>query len=335
MSSQHVELEGLLLGLNYINNHWITLMEKRDRMLEASSVVQSDRMTLKIQGDCSTVIYQLSGKAAPRKLEAPMNEARRLLSQILSRDNSIELRYSLVPRHENCVCDRLCSNLMKVVASKAWNKCIDDIEEVCRNHNADPSRKSHSSVLVRGILNSHLDPSSSVIKYSLRLPLYGKLAGIAMNFDDYDALIHIGEQLERELQRWFAQEGTAKAVKSRSVEYQVKGWRGLGNRKKVTFLEHKHRMLLRCDDEMDHGHSELSCDELRSLCCSEEEWDQSTPQQWKDVLNAWFRETISHGGNDASPLWVRNGTSNQNHRNQGIQDKTKALYRIYASSIVE
>lgn len=311
MSSQHVELEGLLLGLNYINEHWIELMEKRERMLEASYFGEADQLTLKIQGDCKTVIDQLTGKAVPRKLEAGMNQVQNVLDQLLSRGDSIVLGYNLVPRHENHVCDCLCSNLINIVVSKAWSECIDDLEKVQQDDSYGPSRQDHYlSRPVSRILSSHLDSCSSVIKYSLRYPLFEKLAIIALDSKDYESLITIGERLNEEVQRWCRQKATLTAVKKRSAVYQVEGWKGLRNSKKTRFLEHKHRILFQTHSTVDHGHPVLSYDELRSLGYCEEEWERDIPKQLMDLLSTWFRETMKRGGKDASPFWVHDGRSN-------------------------
>jgi hypothetical protein len=311
MSSQHVELEGLLLGLKYINENWVELMEKRLRILDTdtSCDIQADQITLMIQGDCKTVIDQLSGKAVPRKLEARLNKARNLLCQLLSRGGSIILAYNLVPRCENCVCDSLCSNLMNIVACKAWNDCLDDVAKVRRRDSVGASRKddSFTDTPLSSILTSHLDPVNSVIKYSLRVPLYDKLATIARNCEDFDSLTTIGEWMEDDVERWRSQESASKAGKKRSIAYQVRGWRGLGNSKKAVFLERKHRIPLRSDGETEHGYSVLGYDELRSLGCREEEWEQSIPKQWRDVLSTWFSETMKHGGKDTAPFWVKDG----------------------------
>jgi hypothetical protein len=311
MSSQRVEFEGLLVGLKYINEHWVELMEeKRKRLLESSyCVVQDDQLTLKIQGDCKTVIDQLSGKAYPRKLELQLNQARDLLGQLVSRRDVMILEYDLLPRHENCVCDCLCSNLINIMTSKAWNDCMDDLEKVQRHHDHDSlglSCKDHSSKpAINNILISHLDPVSSMIKYSLRLHLYEQLATIATRCQDYDVLIMIGERLQEEVQRKHSRKGTWKVVKKRSVLYQIKGWRGLGNTKKAMFLEHKHRMLLQSNVEiMDNGYSILHIDDFRSLGYSQEEWEESIPKQWRDVLSIWFSEAMKHGGKDISSFWV-------------------------------
>jgi ribonuclease HI len=302
MTSQQAEYEGLLLGLRYLYDHWPDLMCK---MTNNSSHDKRDvGVTLKIQGDCKTVIDQISGKAVPRKLQSHWNEAKSVLNQIVSREESLMLDVCLIPRRENGVCDNLCTNLMNIMTSKVWNDCISNLESV--NREAVETRMRPTSGAVNTILTLYLNAASSVIRYSLRACLYAKLAILAEQCNDHKGMIQVGERLWEEANLIEPNTIQSFPLKVLGVKSQINGWRGIGDHKKATFLERKHRVLFRAHSETESLRPSNDYEFLRSLGHAKEEWNGNVPLRWIEVLNKWFCESSATSDMDTPIVWVDN-----------------------------
>jgi hypothetical protein len=288
MSSQHTEYEGLLLGLKYINDNRCILTANDNQTVE-----------LTIQGDCKTVIDQLSGKAVPRKLEALHSQASCLIRTISSNEGlPVTISYRHISRNDNLVSDNLCRNLMDVMAIQRWKRVareIDTAKTVKRSLS-----KQHTST-VKDILEKNLDPSTSNIRYSMRPPLYDKLAAFAFDTEDYETPIAIGEQLVEEVKRFHPMEHTVATdnqayasrneLTRRGLCYQIQGWKGLGKMRKAEFLERKHRHLL------SSGSPVHTIDTTKTMQVEPKpEWDSRIPTKWKDILQRWFDVVMTEFG---------------------------------------
>lgn len=202
--SAHAEYEGLILGLEWLcqacsrtatgNTHF------EDKMFEPSlvdfiskSMSQQNRhdddchrgstrsiitssWKLLIQGDCKTVIDQMSGRSYPRKLRSLQQQAKSLLTksifnlrQLFSSSSSKPTRqqkdddgddeikkdndyvFRLIPRLENCLCDNICNNYISLLISDQWTRCCRELYDCSKmvdsattiyNKNNDESNKN-------------------------------------------------------------------------------------------------------------------------------------------------------------------------------------------------
>lgn len=212
----HVEYEGLLFGLDWLDRQW-------------------DDEQLIVRGDCKAIIDQLSGQAVPHKLLSKHEAAMELLGRI---GEQATVAYEHVLRKENTVCDSVC-------------ECVMNIEEqqqvsMFRNKMAslqDSARNSapHSTLtdLVRRLVSSE----RSLVRFSWRPTLYKEAACVAERIGDAVALGHIGEQLVREAKLWPTCEAM-KSMKANGILLQIRGLHMLNRHKEAKRLLRRHRYLL-------------------------------------------------------------------------------------------
>ncbi|KAG7339258.1 reverse transcriptase-like protein [Nitzschia inconspicua] len=366
MTSQHAEYEGLLLGLRHVNDQWqkwVNCDQQKELQIqnhhqvayatssnkekqEQDSIGTKSKchklIVLRIQGDCKTVIDQLSGKAVPRRLERLWKEAQDQLERIQQQqqqeeshtdDFSLVMEYELLPRNENKICDNVCNNLMSVMSNNVWKECIATLErtnfEGVVETNAIP--RYNRNVIDR-LWTTYLDPSDSIIRYSLRPPLYIKLATLATEHNRHESLIRLGETLWNEARLCcphknnpsFARNKSSLpyndiALRRFSVECQIDGWRGLGNQKMVSSLQRKHRRLLSVEAvdavvTVTPSHA-WDYETLRRHGEIQEDWEDGIPQEWRAMLHQWFQlarttnvvvlDTRHHHNNNKDPLHRR------------------------------
>ena len=285
-SSQYAEYEGLLLGLKKFSEMNMTTLllffeDDGDDDGDSSSL---QKLEILIQGDCKTVIDQLSGKSTPRKLESLHQQARSLIDQIIfncEREGTIitNVVYQHYARNENYVCDNICNNMINAITSKSWKDCINQLID---------ERSNESSGFVQDLLSTYLNPSTSKIKYSLRPPLYEKLADISLEIGDYHSLVEIGERLWEEVATYHPRQQLISSIQRYCIELQIKGWKGLGKEKKVTYLERRYRFLL--SSSTPPRPSAMNLDSLYHLGIAKEEWDIRISKTWMDPLSRWFTE---------------------------------------------
>jgi ribonuclease HI len=324
MTSQHAEYEGLLMGLQWLRDMYPRLV---DNDFNCGGPYHLDVL---IEGDCKTVLDQMSGKSSPRKLEFLYRRALALLHEISDKHqtafdrfgkrppNCFTVNFQHIPRTQNSVCDNLCNNLMTVVASKAWDECIYQLENASRNSSMKTNRID-SSLRMGNLLATYLDPATSRIKYSLRPPLYETMAVVANKMKDYESLLAIGQRLvEEECNNHRPQErGRFSMQKQRGVGYQIQGWRGLGQERKSRLLERKHRVALayRADgaenEPFFHRNESVDIESLRFQGDIEASWDKNIPSSWLNLLSEWFvrarQERDAWCGkkfDESSMLWI-------------------------------
>jgi ribonuclease HI len=252
MTSAHAEYEGLLLGL--------------ESLLSTTHLV-SRPTRLRIQGDCKTVLDQLSGKSTSRKLQHLHTKSQSLLQQLALFE---EVEYQHIPRTANVLSDNLCGNLMTVASNTIIQQCLWDIER--------------KEVPLLETLRKHIGS----IKYSIRPLLYEHFWNEALNRKEYFTMVEIGKLLVIESSRTKGEKYILKGV-----VYQLQGLRGMGHEHEAAALERKHRVLLsraKAEDFNDIKRQDIP--ELFLLSNTEPSWDMtSISQEWTPLLNQWWNET--------------------------------------------
>ncbi|KAG7350416.1 reverse transcriptase-like protein [Nitzschia inconspicua] len=370
MTSQHAEYEGLLLGLRHVNDQWqkwvncngnqqnehqiqnhhhqvayttTSSSNNREQQQGHDSIETKSKchqlIILRIQGDCKTVIDQLSGKSVPRKLERLWKEAQDQIERIQQQqeshtDDSLVMEYKLLPRNENKICDNVCNNLMSIMSNNVWTECITTLEntnfegivETNTNTNTIPRDDRN---LIDQFWTTYLDPSNSIIRYSLRPLLYIKLATLATEHNHHESLIQLGETLWNEARMYCPHKNGPSidrnesslpyniALRKFSIECQINGWMGLGNQKMVSSLQRKHRRLLSMEvvdavgTVVTPSHA-WDYETLRRHGEIKEDWEDGIPQEWREMLHQWFQlarttnvvvlDTKHNNNNNKDPL---------------------------------
>ncbi len=322
-TSQHAEYEGLLMGLEWLVDFFSC--QKNEKL------GQTERCVLTIEGDCKTVIDQLTGKSNPRKLEELHGRAQDLMNE-LKAVHPLQAEIRHIPRDENSISDGLCNNLMSILDSKTWIESIEELEQVA---NGDEDSLSSQESLA-----TIFETAAKTTKFSLRPYLYDVVANLAMETKNHELLVNIGERMVEEEKslagknnKSNALEKSATSIRKRGVIYQIQGWKKMEKPKKMKFLQRKHRVLLndydvdRNDDDdesrteffswiqdmrFDTGDPNSSIHQkLVNLGhITEGEWDESIVHDWKVLLDKWFdlarnQEAKAEPEEDTfSPLWI-------------------------------
>ena len=291
-TSQHAEYEGLLMGLEWL----VELISCQNEMKSYIPAVGSggdDRnrgnpvgaMLLTIEGDCKTVIDQLSGKSKSRKLETLHRRAEELLEElgnmgtdatttvinsISNANEGFRAEFRHIPRSQNSISDGLCNNYMSILDAKSWIGSIYELEETTNNQILEEGISSNYQTQPLS-LSTVFETTARTTKFSLRLPLYEMVAKLAVETENHQLLINIGERVIEEESSLEGVQGyensnssapkvsrrTATSIRKAGVGYQIRGWEGLGKAKKIKFLQRKHRVLLSNDDGNNYIISDL------------------------------------------------------------------------------
>jgi ribonuclease HI len=261
MTSGHAEYEGLLLGLE-----WLSTKTKD------SSPTTNEKDHLIIQGDCKTVIDQLSGTSISRKLQTKHKQAELHLNEISRNFDKIVFQH--IPRNQNSICDNLCANTITAAASSSWKSCLTELENMDRP--------------LMDIFVRYCKSNSSWIRNSIRPALYSKLFQIAQEQHEYNAMVVIGELLFTESQQYSKDKSSI--LKAQGIKYQLSGLRGLGQERKASALERKYRILLksllRAEDPI---HVPIWTD-IRSTAETMASWDEAIPKEWNPLLSEWWAQ---------------------------------------------
>lgn len=307
MSSAHSEYEGLLLGLNWLCEQTPSRLFEQNE--DANSSSGSNNILL-IQGDCKTVVDQLSGDSLSRKLQVLHRQALERIDHLQGIFDTIEFQH--IPRSENSICDNLCSNLLNAVASTSWKNCLIELEAIRGSTRDGPTERgsagtkrkgvSKNNSLLLDILTHYLGSESSKIKDSLRPPLYSKFAKTAEEVGDYSTLIQVGELLESE-SRWHSHPSSLKGL---GVLHQINGWKGVGKERKAVSLERKHRFLLNSGVSMKATMSHEALESLKTIPVA---WDESVPKNWSPLLDEWWGKTKEKTSwDEGTSVWVDSQT---------------------------
>jgi ribonuclease HI len=186
--SGQAEYEGLMLGLAMMSE-WVG--SSRDTELVHRKPVELD--TLRIQGDCKTVIEQIRGRSRPRKLEAYWAQATSLLSCINKHCNSTDMSPAFVaehiPRQSNTLCDAVASQIVVrqhgANARELWN-----VVESYPRLDDTPTAP---------ILTELLRDVKRLIPSWLRPTFYVRLADAAWSAEAYSDVASAGQLLEKEV----------------------------------------------------------------------------------------------------------------------------------------
>lgn len=264
MTSAHAEYGGLLLGLE-----WISENPALVQLPSSSDMHQS----LVIQGDCKTVIDQLSGKSTSRKLEKEHEHALRLFSKILPHFGTIDFVH--IPRSRNALCDNLCSNTMLSLESFAYQQCCNELDGASLNIDSLTSLES--------TFQQHIKSDTSLIRHSLRPFLLATMLRLAEESKDYKSMTKIGQYIFDEAKQFTIEKDAEKHWRANGVANQITGLRGMGQEKKAAALERKHRVLL-----SSHGKNGMknfaSLAEKPTLA-----WDSTIDQFWNPLLEDWSK----------------------------------------------
>ena len=352
-TSQHAEYEGLLMGLEWLVEFIASQHREEDADDSSNKSPRKqprEKIVLMIEGDCKTVIDQLNGKSNPRKLEDLHHRAEGFLDELQAmtligsdsdgnENHSFHTEICHIPRSQNSVSDSLCNNWMSILGAKSWLENIRELERV-QNDILQPKNVSSLDPAPLTLLET-FDRMIQSTKFSLRLPLYEIVAKLALETENYELLIQIGEELLDEESSLKGPDNldavatipgiTATAIRTAGVGYQIKGWEGLGKPKKIKFLQRKHRVLfsknaLDYEDyiqtvgktrqfvpptEEEDQALELSIhQQLEQLGdVTHGEWDSVSPDLWKPILDQWFvaarYESFKELEEDSfAPIWV-------------------------------
>lgn len=333
-TSQHVEYEGVILGLEWLcqdeNRHlvdqtvtWMTKSWQEESGVESSSQLSPADLipfSIVIEGDCRTVVDQLSGRSVPRKLQELHQRAASLVATVGERlvdfkCREIDICYNHIPRKHNIICDRLCNYLMDSMTLHAYKTCVDDIQSLEASIGVDRSdRRTTMSSLssASAILVEHLDPTRSMVPHSLRLPLYQRLAFVAKELQDYELLLVLGRRMCHEAKRIVIPSENplqSNLAYQRGMHCQIAALQGMGQAKDANRLQHKHRVLLR--KEMSDPGPSSTADWIQQEdepMVMTESWDDAMPSDWLHLLDPWMSEASRRIGSseddDPWPLWT-------------------------------
>lgn len=216
MTSADAEFEGLLLGLRYLCDHQ-----------ELSNISDDDTLLLLVQGDCKTVIDQMSGDSQPRKLKAKYETAMGLCSQL----NFGNVQFEHIMRDSNTLCDSICAHVMDIAVERE----VSDM------------KASTESQSVVDILAHYYGDDNSIIPFSQRLCLYNEMLFRARETRDGLGLQQLGSQLEQDAKLWPTSSDVPPCKQSLSIlasRIQIEGYELLGNKKELSKSRRKHRFVL-------------------------------------------------------------------------------------------
>ena len=152
--------------------------------------------------------------------------------------------------------------------------------------------------------------SSSIIKYSIRPPLYLKFANLARATNDFSMLVGIGESLASE-SKYHATKSASSAFQRHGILFQIEAWRGLGQEKKAMALERKHRVIL-SSKRTKTPPPPTKPTTMMMMEGAEEvpAWNASICQEWTPLLKQWWistsEKTTSSWQQSSATLWVPN-----------------------------
>ena len=360
ITSQHAEYEGLLLGLEWLvkffsSPNWNEEQISTENLtaIDIDHGIDSDAFTMQqqrhqvlisIEGDCKTVIDQLSGISIPRKLEPLYQRAQSLLDQLTSnnygaiittRMNSgkakkkcetgpesnaqtntvvlFETEYCHIPRSQNPISDSLCNNLMNIIAAKSWKDNIQQLEEAEKDaigHELSPSCASTTTTLRS--LSNIIEAAIKTTKYSLRPHLYEMVANLADMTKDYKLLVDIGERLVEEGSFNTKSNNNSRGRESsiRSISSKKKGIdyliRGMrGLGKEKSAKFLERKHRILLSRDVGNEDTNKGIGMLRCLGdITEGDWDKVTPDVWRLMVEKWFVSARYEAEDDLLPLWV-------------------------------
>ncbi|KAL3937602.1 MAG: hypothetical protein SGBAC_007327 [Bacillariaceae sp.] len=270
MSSAHAEYEGLLLGLEWLAKHSQSVLSSAD--LHVSPAIPNHRQKLVIQGDCKTVIDQLAGKSMSRKLQKQHDRAMKILNECSRYFDTIDFEH--IPRKDNFLSDRLCSNTMLAVESFHYRRCCSELDDALLDSDKQSPQKSS--------FQRYISSNTSLIRNSLRPFLLSKMLKLAEEQKDYQTMIKIGEYSFMDSKHFTTVPEEETLWRANGVSNQVNGLRGMRKEKKATALERRYRILLK-------SHKSIPLlSQIQTAANPVMQWDYSTIEEaWLPLLNDW------------------------------------------------
>jgi ribonuclease HI len=258
MTSAHSEYEGLLLGLEWLVKGggatlWdnSTLIHSLQYGEAVSLPPKIHQCVLVIQGDCRTVIDQLSGRSAPRKLRPLYDKSQDLIQKLLQLKKEAllisRIEYQHIPRHENIVCDGICCALKAIITRNSETALSQALRIVSIMENKEATGDA-SQFRIRSIISQHLAPSTSFIRFSVRPPFYKTMAALAERHGEWETLVEIGLSMTTDARQIWPMLGKLSSPRSEfealGVMFQIRGLESMNRVKQASALRRKHRSLL-------------------------------------------------------------------------------------------
>mmetsp|Transcript_37354 Transcript_37354/g.90787 ORF Transcript_37354/g.90787 Transcript_37354/m.90787 type:complete len:1040 (-) Transcript_37354:27-3146(-) len=297
-TSQHTEYEGIILALEWLCEH-----SNREFLIEALPTYlrnQSDsegerRVSIEIEGDCKTVIDQLSGRSVPRKLQVLHQQATSLVETIKERFRSdgfhFDFDYRHIPRSQNVLCDHLCSTLAEAMVLQTYRACVGDLEAVERAVTSEEFVSEGKGLPnLDHILRHYLDQYKSIIPYSKRLHLYHRIASLARKLEDFEQLEKVGRRLCDESKCLIPDSINKQNLNhafQQGVRYQLEALEGMEREKEYARMKHKYRVLL--ETEMGDSMTEASIEDDTQFSKDL----KALPAEWETIVKLWKEDATT------------------------------------------
>jgi ribonuclease HI len=260
MTSAHSEYEGLLLGLEWLVERGGVTLWDNSALVQAlqygealSLPTKAHHCVLVIQGDCRTVIDQLSGRSAPRKLRPLYEKSQDLIQKLLQLKKEAllisRIEYQHIPRHENTVCDSICGALKAIITRNSEIALSQALQRVSRMENKEKESTGDDGQFRLGsIISQHLEPNTSFVRFSVRPPVYKTMAALAERHGDWETLVEIGLSMTTDARQIWPMLGKLSPPRSEfealGVLFQIRGLESMNRVKQASALRRKHRSLL-------------------------------------------------------------------------------------------
>jgi ribonuclease HI len=245
-TSGEVEYEGLLLGLQSLRTY----------LAEYVNVTNSKHWTIVVQGDCKNILNQMSGRAAPRKLENFHRLAEANVHSIEERlslsGSTCTFRFEHITRTSNVLCDRLSA----LIIAEQQRKALDDVWNVLST--LENTLTYAEARGVEGILDRWFQLGRSIIPLTMRPNLYQRMASIAIAMQDFSGLLTLSLCYEDDVRILQKNKSSRRqsnnmahgdhisygASVADAVSYQIAALKALGRLKESVRVQQKNRILL-------------------------------------------------------------------------------------------
>ena len=221
ITSADVEYEGLIYALNTL----LDCLLKDDTTTTTTTTTCSKNIiigqigsTIRVRGDCKTVMDHMNNEANPRKQRIFFEAAKDIMNKIHTAYNSdklnhnpqLKFEYEHVLRDKNVICDLMCQHIVSLVQMKIIPYILYSIEEANENAKLSPKkfvlpmskakRLSFSKSHFSNPLNL-LSDTSGIVSYSQRPYFLFQLAKVAIARKDFPAIRMIGRAIQQESSR--------------------------------------------------------------------------------------------------------------------------------------
>jgi ribonuclease HI len=245
MTSAEVEYEGLLFGLKSLRTY----------LAACANVTNLNNLTILVQGDCKSVMKQMSGRAVPRKLQHQHRVASALVrcieEEFSMEGSSCTFQFQHIPRTSNVLCDQTSA----CIVAEQQRKALEDVwSELLL---LEGTVKDMAANGVERVLDQWFQLGRSVIPLTIRPRLYQRMAAIAMAMQDFTGLLTLSVRYEEDIrilqnniasrrQSYCTSEYNASygAGRADAVLYQIMALKALGRSKESLRKYQTNRILL-------------------------------------------------------------------------------------------